>query len=263
MQIVREQAVRKRVDKPSLTMLDLWHELSKQELGISVEVLVSSRREHPRLKDFGGELNTAQPLVLEGELRLLLLFESLSAFKHVIFTHELGHWVLKLSGHVSLIYDPDPLCDNEILLNSLRHHVPLYELQRSIGHEPQNEIDARAQHNLRLFKIEEEASLENIRIRNALMLADDFLNCSKEIASNLRQVISINHPHTNEKVQKILEIASFYKLSDKNENQKFGRMVIKKLKLGTNWSEAREVTSLRQMLKSTEDTNKLSRLRRQ
>lgn len=103
--------------------------------------MVGDRHEHPRLKQFDGELNTAFPTIVEGRVALALWLDSLKDVNLIVVTHEIGHWVLKLQGFPAMIYPPDRHSNTEILLNSLIQHPPLYTLQKSIGHNPQAEVN--------------------------------------------------------------------------------------------------------------------------
>ncbi len=65
--LYRETAIRKNGDNPTIAMLDLWHSLCDEKLGVSIEVMISNRRQHQQLGSFGGELNTAFPHIVEGK----------------------------------------------------------------------------------------------------------------------------------------------------------------------------------------------------
>lgn len=251
MKIHPESAIRDGADQPTLKMLDLWHELVRKKIGEPIEVVVASRKDHPNLKEYPGELNTAIPI----NGHLVLLFEDLSNVEEVLLTHELGHWVLKLQGFSPFIFIPERHSNSEIMLNSLAHHPPLYALQRSLGHEPQEEIDKRARHDLELFSKQVEVPGKHIWIQNALLTADDLSHCSKELKEKMLETLQAKHPHTTKLGNKILEASSHYDLLDQAGNEKFIRRVIQKLKLGSGWvpSLESELASLKKMVEETSD----------
>jgi len=232
-------------------MLNLWHSLCKEKIGIPIEVMIGNRREHPQLKSTVGEVYTAFPVIIEGKIVLSLWLDSLSNVNSIIVTHEIGHWVLKLKGFRGMIYQPEKHCDIEILLNSMAHHPPLYALQRSLGHEPQIEIDSRADHDIKIFSKERETSKKQFRVKNALLLADDFLNCSSEKRMQLEEIVKRRHLNTARYLWKILSIASHYNLLNPKQNLRFSRKVIRKLKLGDEWYVADELEELIKMAKKT------------
>jgi hypothetical protein len=249
MKLYRETALRKQADNPTLAMLDLWHSLSKQKIGVSVEVMVGNRKEHPQLSAFSGELYTAFPMTVEGRVVLSLWLDSLTNVNSVLVTHEIGHWVLKLQGFRGMLYPPNKHCNEEILLNSMAHHPPLYALQRSLGHEPQMEIDSRADQDLKRFSMETETRQRKIWIRNALLLADDLMNCSEEKRKQLERVLRDRHFNTARYLKKILDIASNYRLLKPKQNLKFSEKLIRKLKLGSEWYAPDEVEELQLMVR--------------
>jgi len=260
MKVFRESAIRDGADEPTLKMLDLWHELVSKEIGTLIEVGVACRKDFPQFKDFPGEINTALPMKVEDKPFLVLIFEDTSNVEEVILTHELGHWVLKLQGFSPFHYNPNRNCDNEILLNSMAQHPPLYVLQRTLGHEPQKEIDKRAKHDLNLFSKEGEVPGKHIWTKNALLLADDLLNCSTHLNEQLLETVQKKHPYTASLVGRILKPASSNVLLDQSKNKKFCRKVIQNLGIGPGWlpSLKLELEALKKMVEETSDTSKPS-----
>lgn len=248
MKLYRETALRKQADKPTLAMLDLWQSLSKQKFGVPIEVMIGNRREHSQLSAFSGELYTAFPTTVEGRVALSLWLDSLTNVNSILITHEIGHWVLKLQGFRGMLYRLNKHCNEEILLNSMAHHPPLYALQRSLGHEPQMEIDSRADHDLKRFSMETETRQRKIWVRNALLLADDLMNCSEEKHKQLERVLRDKHFNTARYLKKILDIASNYNLLNPKQNLKFSEKLIRKLKLGSEWYAPDEVKELQLMM---------------
>jgi len=248
MKLYPETGIRKGVDKPTIAVLDLWKSLSEQIIGIPIEVMIGNRKEQPQLRSFSGEVNTAFPHIIEGKLRLVLWLEPLSDVKDIIITHEIGHWILKLRGFQAFQRKRQKHSNIEIMLNSMAQHPPLYALQRSIGHEPQDEIDSRCLHNIRLFSKGKKAQQKEVWICNALMLADDIFN-SEENRYPLINVISMRHPNTSELLKKLIELKSSYNLLVPDQNQIFCEQIIKALKLGDDWYNPDEVKGLASMVK--------------
>jgi len=164
--------------------------------------------------------------------------------KQIIVTHEIGHWVLKLHGFQAFLRKRQKQSDIEIMLNPMAQHPPLYVLQRSIGHEPQAEIDSRSLNDIKLFSKGKEAQQREVRIRDALMLADDILNCSEENHTALKNVISKNRPNTSKLFRMIIELASSYNLLVHDQNLIFCEQIIETLKLGDDWYNPDEVKGL-------------------
>lgn len=257
MNVFRESAIRKGADQPTLGMLALWHELVSKEIGSPIEVGVACRKDFPQFKNFRGEINTAMPMKVQEKPFLVLIFEDTKNVEEVILTHELGHCVLKLQGFSPFICIPERHSNNEIMLNSLAHHPPLYALQRSLGHEPQEEVDKRARHDLKLFSKGAEKPGKQLWVQNALLATDDLLHCSKELKEKMLETLQAKHPRTTRLANKILEVSSHYDLLDQTGNEKFIRKVIQTLQLGNGWIPAPELDleALQKLVEETSDPN--------
>lgn len=254
MRLYRETALRKQADEPTGAMLDLWRSLSEQKIGAPIEVMIGNRREHRQLSSFSGELYTAFPVIVEGKAVLSVWLDSLSDVNPIVVTHEIGHWVLKLQDFRGFICQPQKHSDVEILLNSMAHHPPLYALQRSLGHEPQLEIDSRTLHNVKVFSKERETKERQFWVRNALLLADDLMNCSDAYRTQLERIVSRKHPNTSKLLKKILTLALHCNLLSPDQNSKFSGEVIHDLKLGSGWREIDEVRELTSMVDQAQGT---------
>ncbi len=241
MKIYNESAIRKQADTPTIQMLDLWHSLCEERINYSIEVMVADRKEHHQLGSFKGELYTSYPHIIEGKLRLVLWLDSLDNVNPIIITHELGHRVLDLQGYKGLLDTINRHSDTEIMLNSLSDHPPLYVLQRSLGHEPQSEIDSRTQHNIDVYSRDKEKGKQNW-MRNALLLADDLTNCSEQYRKKLRSIVKARHPNTSKLLRKVLTIMQSYNLLKCDSNLRFRQRTITDLHLGSNWKEADNIS---------------------
>lgn len=248
MKIYHETALIEQADGPTMAMLDLWRSLSLQETGAAIEVMIGNRKENPQLKSFTGELYIAYPRVIGGKVVLALWMDSLRSVKSIIVTHELGHWILKLQGFSGVIYTRQKHNNTEILLNSMAHHPPLYNLQRSVGHEPQEEIDSRCENDIRIFSRDKESKRREIWVSNAFLLFDDVLNCSEQNRGALENVVSRRHPKTWKLVKEVLELARSYDLLDANGNATFCQKVIEGLELGKEWKKLDEVEGLMRLV---------------
>jgi len=248
MKLLTEKKLIELADTPTIKIIDLWKSLTREKFGELIEILVGDRHEVLQLKDFKGELNTATCTIIKGQVKLGVLLDSFTNLDLLVVTHEIGHWVLKLKGFQGLNNSSVSFNDIKGLLNSLAHHPPLYELQKSIGHNPQNEIDSRTNHNCTVFSNDKELNNAKAQIQMSLILADDIMNCSKELVIKLRTVLAKNHPKTLEFVDQILDTASYYNLLEPAKNLKFLRRVCRNLKLGKNWNVPDEIYNLAKML---------------
>ncbi|MEE8156444.1 MAG: hypothetical protein V3T53_15925 [Phycisphaerales bacterium] len=182
----------------------------------------------------------------------MLLFDDVSYIEEVIVTHELGHWVLILQGYRPLINHDGRFSEEAMLLGSMAHHSPLYELQRGLGHDPQLEIDKRAHHNLQLLGKSSEDQIDSRqRKRNALMLGDDFLHCSQNYIDRLRTALVRNHPTTLSRVDTILDTVTHYDcLSPTGDADCFIR-VAQNLSLGGRWEPVDGSKSMRELIEKS------------
>jgi hypothetical protein len=229
-------------------MIDLWQSLCHRVVGTTVEVMVANRREYHffGIDTVRGEDNTATPQVWKGNVVLMLLLDSVKKLDLIIVTHELGHWVLKMQGLKSISDRNDPNSHTECLLNSLASHSALYVLQRSLGHEPQKVIDKRAAFNIGLLSSSIEPVDEKLQIQNALVYADDLINCSESNRIGMQRVLNKKHPNTEKKVNKILEITRRRDITKIDQTLPFSQEIVQKLDLGKNWSESDEVGHLKE-----------------
>ncbi len=251
MKLYKEIEIRKQADEPTLKMLDLWRSLSKEKTGVAVEVMIGNRREHKQLKDFDGELYTASPFVYNNKPFLVLYMDSLSNVNPLMITHEIGHWVLHLQGFYALKYSPNNNGNIEILLNSMAEHVPLYALQKSLGHEPETEIEARTLHNIKLFakKVKSEKNIT----ANVLMLTDDIINCSDSNRIALLNVLNKNYPKTSKLTKKIKVLSSSFNLLSADQNLLFREKVIEELDLGRGWCKVDNTEGLISLVNKTQN----------
>lgn len=247
-----EETLRDGADEAIIRCLDLWHSLCERHFQTRVEVRVGSRKDCPFTAQIRGELHTAIPICHEGKVILLLLFDDTSCVEEVIVTHELGHWVIKLQGYLGLIYHDARHSNEEILLGSLAHHSPLYKLQRSLGHEPQIEIDNRATHNVEVFgrSSERQVDLRSRRL-NALILGDDLLHCSEEYAALLRTTLARNHPTTLSYVDTILETIPHYDYLFPTGNADCFLRVAQNLRLTGRWEPVDESMAIRELIEKS------------
>ena len=242
----RESLIRKTGDDATVKLLDMWHELTNKIYDVGIEVLVGDSKENPRLKAFHGSVNMAYPHEIDNKMVLILWINPIE--NNLLITHELGHWVLKLKGFQGLINRSEKHNNHEILLNSLAHHVPLYDLQRQCGHEPLDEIDARAQQNIRLFSAHHEEADKMMWIQNALLIADDLLNCSSTYSDELLTAIELQHKNTFKLVSTICDIRSHYELVNAAKNLRFIIGVRRALGMTGIWSPIDEIEELRREL---------------
>jgi hypothetical protein len=150
-----------------------------------------------------------------------------------MLTHEIGHCLLKLRGFHGLVCD---LEDEQILaglLNDVGTHVELYALQRSIGHEPQSEIDSRIDYNIKSCSKAKPGTIHETQ--TTLLLADDILNCSKAKGELLKSTLRKNLPKVLGLVETIVSESSKYDLHNPEQNVSFRQSLVSRLSLRGNW----------------------------
>ena len=224
-------------------MIDLWHSVSKSALGRPIEVVADNRRNHPELRMMKDEYNVAFPAGYKGKVVLSVWLESFPNLKPLILNHEIGHWVLKFKGFRGMICNPrDKL--KEGLLNDVASHRPLYCLQKSVGHDPQSEVDSRYDHNIKLYS---QPGFPD-KVVSVLYLVDDLLNCSYKKRSQLEWTLRRNHPSILQIVERILTIASNHDLSIPDQNVEFRKKLVKELNLSGVWSEKDDVKSTKSLI---------------
>jgi len=236
-----EIELREQADKPTNKMLDLWHQLCLKEIGKSFEVLVFNRRDCPDLMNIKGAINTTDIKSWEGKAALRLFLDSTSHLNYVIVTHEIGHWILKLQGVKGVRNDEESGEARyeggiEMSLNNLCSHPALYKLQRSMGHEPQSEIDRRANHNIVGVSKTAEKDDPLQQVKYALSFADDLINCSEDVRKGLQRIIAKRWSKTEKIVNKILEIKGTKDLSIIENANMLPQEIINRLSLSGNWS---------------------------
>jgi hypothetical protein len=248
---IDEVELRKVADKPTNKMLDLWNQLCMKEIGKSVNVSVFNRRDIPHLSEQEDLINTNYLVYCDGKACLGLFLEDTSNLNFMIVTHELGHWVLKLQGVKGVMNsevkfgEGSFVEDVENLVNSLCSHPALINLQRSIGHEPQSEIDHRANHDIVLVSKLTETDDALIRAKQALYFADDLINCSENHRKGLQRILSKKLPETVKIVNTILEIIGTRDLSIIANANMLPLEIIKQLNLSGNWTVVDSVSVLR------------------
>jgi hypothetical protein len=244
MNCMPESDLRKQADLPTTRMLNLWQSLCKEKLGTPIEVLVANRREFPYygINTHQGEMNTAMPLRLGNRLVFVLILASTKKIDMIIVTHELGHSVIKLQGLKMLMYRNDRSYWD---LGELCSHPALYVLQRSLGHDPQKEIDRKVAHDIASLRTKIETADEKTNIEKSFYYADDLINCSRSYHNRLERILNNKLPRTAEFVKKILEVKSSRDISRIEQVLPFSKEVVQKLGLAGNWSEYDEVEYLK------------------
>ncbi len=244
-----ESYIRKMADEPTLKFLDLWKKLSEETFDYPIEIMMGDRKDNPELKHIPGELNSAYPAVFDGKVVLPIWLEKPKYFDPLIITHEIGHWILMIKGFKGLVNKYNRQTGIDINMNSLAHHLPLYKLQRELGHDPQKLIDTRAKTNLNNLTKGPEIMLGDRWAEFALFFADDTLNCSEEIKNDLFEVLQDDFPVTFSFLEKILNLVSKHDLNDPNSNLKFLKNLVNTIYLGEGWKVIDETIELKEMIK--------------
>ena len=244
-----EADLRAQNDKPTIAMLDLWGSLVMEKVGVPIEVIVMDRREYPPTTDFKGEVNTAMPMIMGGRVVLALVLEVREELvEEVQVTHEIGHWVLNLWGSLKILHRGRN-SDLGVGINSMATHPALYELQRSMGHEPLAEVDRRARMSIEQFSRHPESQSPDQQIANAVMLTDDLMNCSEDLRAPLKDVVSGNHPSTSSYLDIVLDTASHYDLPAPGQPHRFMRRLVRNLGLEIGeWKPVDNLAALRRQV---------------
>jgi hypothetical protein len=236
MRFYPETELRNKTDMPTIKMLDLWHEECRKRLESDIPVQIADRKENPRFKDFDSPFSTATPQELENKLCLVLWLESMEPLDCLLVTHELGHFVLALQGFKCLIDSYSPSGEIGGMLNSFAQHPPLFVLQRALGHEPQQMIDAKVRYDISIYEGMNRLP-DEYYIRDGLLVADDLNNCSPDEKQRLIQAVSRKYPKIYNVARIVLESLQYYVLNNPKENFKLLRNLRKVLKLGSSWVE--------------------------
>lgn len=244
-----ESHIRKMADEPTLKFLDLWKKLSEETFEYPIEIMMGDRKDNPEFKHIPGELNSAYPAVFDGKVVLPIWLENPKSFDPLIITHEIGHWILMIKGFKGLVNKYNRQTGMDINMNSLAHHLPLYKLQRELGHDPQKLIDTRAKTNLNNLTKGPEIMLGDRWAEFALFFADDTLNCSEEIKNDFIEVLQEDFPVTFSFLEKILNLVSKYDLNDPKSNLAFLKNLVNTIYLGEGWKVIDETIELKEMIK--------------
>jgi hypothetical protein len=228
-------------------MMDFWRSETKRVVGESIEIMADNRRNSNAFQSFEGQLNTAIPEKYRGQLVLKLWLEVFPDPDMRIITHEIGHWILKLRGYQNLACKPRH--PRGPLLNDIASHVPLYALQRSIGHDPQTEIDSRTDHDIELCSEAKGKAVDEKT--SALIFADDILNCSELKREQLRAALRENLPAVLKLVEDIVRTVAGYDLTDNKQNLSFRYRLVKVLELDGDWNAVDEVEALKRHLQES------------
>jgi hypothetical protein len=255
MTAVPEDVVRQHVEPTTIAVMDHWHKLCDAHVGGRLEIVVVDRKDYPLTRDYIGELNTAIAWKIPDRgpvLGVMLDSTRSSIMDEVIFTHEVGHYILFLQGFKALRFQP-PATNTEILLNSVGHHRPLHAFQRFHGIDPQQQIDDRAQHTLELLRRGSEPESSVGRINAALLLADDLFSCSGGVAQTIRDEGAQRYPDTMRIVSTIMTTARHYDLLKAVPNLRFLQMIAQKLRLG-EWIVFDDAAKLRELVQDGQTT---------
>lgn len=242
MEYFPEDVLRDYGDIPTNQMLDLWHQECINYFNNDIEVVMADRRYHPQLRELPGTVNSASPHAFDNKMHLTLWFESVYPLDPILVTHELGHWILALRGY-KMIIDPGRTFGDVVgYLNSLAHHPPLFALQRSLGHDPQEMIDFQTKSDIDTYKERKERDSQRW-ISDALYLADRLANCSENYRLRLNKVLKKRVPNTYRFIRNILGILDASELLSAEKNLKFCYKLTKELKLG-KWTELDQLSDI-------------------
>ena len=204
---------------------------------------MADRRENPQLRDMPGTISTASPSVIEGKIRLVLWLENVHPFDPIIVTHEIGHWILCLRGYKTFV-DPNNISSENVgSLNSLAQHPPLFALQRSLGHEPQEMIDSQTENDTNYYNEFKERDPRRW-ISDALYITDHLISCSENYRHKLNNVLKKRLPNVNRLVRSVIDLINRSDLHSPENNTKFCYKLIKELQF-QNWIEYDQLSNIK------------------
>jgi hypothetical protein len=244
-----ETQLRKVADAPTIKIIEKWHSVTDSVIGRPIPVVVDNRRNNPNQASTKDEMNTAFPAGYQGKVVLSVWLDSFPAFKPILLTHEVGHWVLKLQGFRSFIRTPrDPMAEG--LFNDMASHRPLYALRKSMGHDSQPEADSRCDHDIELCSQPGKGD----ELLSALYLADDLLNCSWKKREKLKWALSKYRPNAMKIATKIIRVSSEFDLYSPMSNVAFREKLVRKLNMPGKWTEKDDATEIKKLIVEVEGT---------
>jgi len=249
MQSFDESVMRDYGDEVTHRFLDLWHQECLVYFKHDVDVIMVDRLENSHLRKMDGTVNTASPGVIDGKIRLILWLQDINTHPPdpIILTHEIGHWILCLKGFKTFV-DPNHMSsENVISLNSLAQHPPLFVLQRSLGHEPQEMIDSQTENDTNFYREFKERDPQRW-ISDALYITDHLISCSENYRLRLNNLLKKRMPNVNRLVRNTIELIGKSDLHSPENNEKFCLKLIKELKL-QNWIEYNQLEPFQKHLK--------------
>ena len=232
-----------------------WANLAEKYFGRPrIPVGVVSRYQVNQLKQFKGELNTAQPMRVHGRWTLIVTVEYIDPLNEIMVAHEIMHWIIKFYGFRTIQNKSNPNDDCTILLNSLTSHVPLnrFMAERNFDYFPME--NARAEDAAKLIHRDNlpKSPIEEKIIREALYYSDLILSSSSKSGAQLRLALK-TCSSIDTRVGEILSALEHYDLHKPDENQRAKRWLIKILRLN-KWGyfiDFDDLSEMRQMLKES------------
>lgn len=235
-EVLLEATIRKQLGEAETRLLDRWTDTSLAALGRPLEVVTVDRRHVPEWANVPGVFNTVEPRTLpERGLVLLVMMDygEAGTFDEIVWTHEVGHWVLFLGGFLMMRNFDNSSFEIEVALNSVTHHRALYALQRSCGVDPQPTIEARAAHHRDRFANVTPGTFADPLI--ALVAADEILSCSKSLGTEIQGIVEERHPKAGPILRGVLEACAQYDLQSADGVQRVTHRIVPLLGLGHDW----------------------------
>ena len=134
-------------------------------------------------------------------------------------------------------------------------------LQKDLGHNPKEQKLESVANCVKQFKKITQTNNIIETIRNSFLLADHFINNSKDNLTKLKKVLKKNHQETFELVSKINKISKKYNLLIIEENKTFSKHILeyfsKSVSGKLNWRVLDPIDHFRKSVikASTQDTN--------
>jgi len=246
----REYTLTKQADPPTLKLINDWHTLCKEKIGVDIEIMVADRHEHPKYKNFKGTMNFALPNRVNGRIIYGLYLDNLNNVEPEIISHELCHPLLKLMGLKSMRNDENVHSREENYLNTLCDHPLVYEEQRKYGHSPNNMINEKAMREVKFLSRKHINLNDDEIIIISLNISDSVYNSPRTLS---RKILRKAKKYNRKIYDTIILINNTMKRNDVlnyDSNLLIRQNILKELSIKGNWTVRDDYIALKNLCKS-------------
>ena len=248
---IRESEWSKFADSQILKLLEDWHIVCRENIGEDIEIMISSRYEHPRYRNLKGTLNFALPNTVNGRVFFSLYLENAINFDPVIVSHEICHPLLKIKGLKSMRDDANIQSNEENLLNTLCEHPLVYEEQKKYGHSPNKMINEKATNDRRRMSRTHVRPSYKEKIMEYLVISDSVFNAPRTLSRKIMRNAKKNNKDVYDAVTTIINEMNKKNIFDYDNNIFIKKNIIKKISMEGKWSIRDDLVALRNLCAST------------